>query len=134
VHFSKSLQNESSGMFAHPISAHLSIVHGMLSLQILGWFMQLPMLQKSSVQMLLSLQSISVDEQPSIGSQVSIVQGLLSLQFKFSDIVQPLSLMHVSCPLQRLLSSHKSSIGVTTHCFKSGVICVHFSSVHPIPS
>jgi hypothetical protein len=77
VHGSLSLQL--IGVKKHPLGPHWSVVHRLPSLQTTGVFWHWPFIQASFVQMSLSLQFSGVEMQP-LGPQASIVQGLPSLQ------------------------------------------------------
>lgn len=81
--------------------------------QFLGTPLQIDAAQVSfSVQGLLSLHGSAFGAcvHPTRGLHESIVQGLLSLQFNGVPDVQPAAWLHVSSPLQILLSLHWTSV------------------------
>jgi hypothetical protein len=106
-----------SGVFPHPeIEPHASAVQGLPSLQSSGVpGLQTPLWQVSvPLQTVLSSHDVPLGnglvEQPKTGSQLSVVQGLPSLQVSGGPAVQ-VAAWQVSVPLQRLPSLHEEPLG-----------------------
>ena len=80
-------------------------------------WMQAPVsgLHESAVQILPSSQLIGVFTQPPTGSQLSVVQGLLSSQARGVPDWQPVCGLHVSRPLQTVPSPQESGVPAV-HC------------------
>jgi hypothetical protein len=145
-----SLRLHAGQVNTHPLAGlQLSVVQVIPSLQVIATFEQTPPEQLSVVHALLSLQLIGVNTQPVAGAHVSVVQRLLSLHV-MGVKTQPVAGLQVSA-VQRLLSLHVMDVKTqpvaglhvsVVHAFESlHVIAVcaqvpdtHVSFVHALPS
>jgi hypothetical protein len=115
----------------------LSVVHGLPSLQISAVpAVQMPLWQVSTpLQTLASAQEVPFTtgeySQPKTGSQLSVVQGLPSLQLSAVPAVQ-VPLWQVSSPLHGLPSAHDEPFG--TGALWQPVTELQLSAVQGLPS